>query len=76
MRGDIRDMSVREFLLFVMLVAVVGMIASILLMRLFFLLTMSAQAAKKRLEKHDLMEMNELLEERAYYGTMYSPVGC
>lgn len=61
---------------FVLLLVVIGGIGGLMLGRLFQNCFMSPQELKKRMESRDMVEMQDVMNERRYEGRIYLPVGC
>lgn len=75
-KGDVKNMSVHDFVWFLVLVGIVGLFAIFVLFRMCYQL-MFPNEMKRRMTVQDMVEMQDLMEQkRTYEGRIYLPVGC
>ena len=75
-KGDVKNMSVHDFVWFIVLVAIVGLFAVFVLVRMCYQL-MFPNEMKRRMTVQDMVEMQDLMEQkRSYEGRIFLPVGC
>ena len=75
-KGDVKNMSVHDFVWFLVLVAIVGLFAVFVLGRMCYQL-MFPNEMTRRMTVQDMVEMQDLMEQkRSYEGRIFLPVGC
>lgn len=61
---------------FCLLITTIGAMGALMLFRLCQNCTMSPQEVKRRLGTRDMVEMQDMMNERVYEGRIFLPVGC
>mmetsp|Transcript_7422 Transcript_7422/g.6657 ORF Transcript_7422/g.6657 Transcript_7422/m.6657 type:complete len:81 (+) Transcript_7422:94-336(+) len=77
--GDIKHMSMHEFVWFVAIIIAIGIIGAYVLNKLWYQITMSTDEYRRKLHTQDMIELQAMLREREYdeiAGRILLPRAC